>query len=80
MTAQDIQGFTVLENNKEAIFGKNLPWNKCFYTEWLSALDYAKKWLGEYSYVISEDWQGQPIDYNGCGDMIEIRFNEGIEL
>lgn len=80
MTVQNIQGFTVLENGKPAIIPNSSVWNKCFYTEFGTALAYTIKWLNDYATSLPENWQGEPIDYNGCGDTIEIRFNEGIEL
>jgi hypothetical protein len=39
---------------------------------------YAKAWLGDYKDVIPEDWDGSPIDYNGFGDMVEIREENNV--
>jgi hypothetical protein len=48
-------------------------WGKSAYNTFVEAKNYATKWLGQYSNVIDFEWDGSPIDYDGMGDMIEIR-------
>ena len=54
-------------------FGKSteegLPYSFATFAE---ALAHAKEWLGEYD-NLPLYWDGSPYDYNGYGDMIEIR-------
>ena len=78
MSVQDIQGWFVLDNSEPAII-KGTCWNKYFYTDFGQALAYAKNWLGEYD-TLPEDYQGDPYDYSGYGDKIEIQFSPGIEM
>ena len=74
------KGWIVLDNGKPAInTSKSLPGQNYFYTEFESALEYAKKWLGIYSDSLPEDWQGEIIEYNLYGDKIEIRFTLEVE-
>ncbi len=48
-------------------------WDKSSYPTFAEAKAYAIRWLGPYSNAIEFEWDGSPIDYDGCGDMIEIR-------
>ncbi len=78
MTVQSIQGYEVLDNGNPAIIQNSDVWNKHFYRNFDQALEYTKKWLGEYD-SLPNNWQGEKYDYSGYGDTIEIRFNSGIE-
>jgi hypothetical protein len=79
MSIQEIQGYFVLDNGKPAIMEDSKVWNKHFYTDFGQALGYAKNWLGEYD-TLPENYQGDPYDYSGYGDKIEIRYSLGIEM
>lgn len=54
--------------------GVHESWNKSSYPTFELAKEYAKKWMGAFSNAIDFDWDGSPVDYDGYGDMIEIRY------
>lgn len=70
--------FCVYDNSKPASgegfpYLKRVEWACHSYKSFPEALTYTKEWLGHLSIVLPDDWQGQPLDYSGYGDMIEIR-------
>jgi hypothetical protein len=48
-------------------------WSKSIYETFDEAKEYAYKWLGAFSVSVGSNWDGRPVDYDGYGDMIEIR-------
>ena len=64
--------FAVYDNNKPAIIEMRNNWKKYKYDTFDEAVIYAADWLGEWD-CIPKDWDGSPLDYNGMGDLIEIR-------
>jgi len=50
---------------------KGYGWKNNKFNTFEEAIEYANKWLGEYSGV--ELKLNTPIDYDGYGDTIEIR-------
>lgn len=78
---QNIEGWEVFDNDRPAIIhidSKN-GWNNNFFRDFTQALKYAKSWLGVQD-TLPENYQGEPYDYSGFGDMIEIRFRPGIQI
>jgi hypothetical protein len=68
--------FQVLDNGKPADCfhcGVHESWNKSSYPTLKEAKFYALRWLGDFCYCIKPDWNGSPVNYDGYGDMIEIR-------
>ena len=76
---QNIEGWEVFDNDKPAVIKGGKDWNDNFFRDFVDALKYAKSWLGEYD-TLPDDYQGEPYDYNGHGDIIEIRFSPGIQI
>lgn len=67
--------YQVLDNNRPAdCFHCKVheSWNKSKYDTFDEALNYARKWLGFYGTCVVLK-PNTPWDYDGFGDMIEIR-------
>ena len=81
MSVQNIQGYIILVNDQPAVI-KNTLFNNWFYTEFDTALAYAKKWLGLNQNDLPENWQGERFHYftGSIHCSIEIKFSPGIEL
>ena len=81
MSVQNIQGYTVLVNDQPAVINNTL-FNNCFYTEFDTALNYVKKWLGFQAEKLPKFWQGDVFTFHAGGkwNFIEIKFSSGIEL
>lgn len=80
MSVQNIQGYEVLDNGKPATIPNFSCWKNNFFTDFGAAKKYVEDWLGMYKAGLPENWQGEPWDYSGYGDKIEIRFLPGIEM
>lgn len=50
---------------------KSLWWSTSTFLTFEEALEYAEQWAP--TDVIPTGWNGQPIDYSGHGDTLEIR-------
>lgn len=50
-------------------------WDNSSFDTFVEAQAYANKWLGIFAMLLTVN---VPVDYNGCGDMIEIREEEGV--
>lgn len=67
--------FEVFDNGKKA---EGQGWNHPVCTDFESAINYAKNWLGEALVCGLPDQPNQIVDYNGHGDTIvihEINFD-----
>ena len=53
--------FAVYENDKTACRQAH-PWNVSWHDTFEDALNYTKKWLGEYKDTIPENWYGSKYE------------------
>lgn len=69
--------FTVYDGDKPAKFPEHPvhpSWHTASFKTKVEAVAHANNWLGRtYEGVLPKDWDGAPVDYSGCGDVIEIR-------
>lgn len=67
--------YGVFENGKpcsiEGFPHMHPSWNNHKYPTFAEALEYLKKWLGAYS--PPENYDGSAYDYDGYGDVVEIK-------
>lgn len=64
--------YEVLYNNRPALFD-GMEKKESLFSDFVEAKAYALYWLGDYEMIIPENWDGSPVDYSGCGDIISIR-------
>ena len=62
--------YQVLEAGRPAEYPNSSIWNKSKFKTFIEAYNYAQFWLGAYKMPLKLN---TPVDYNGYGDIIEIR-------
>lgn len=74
--------FKVYDNGKPAKYPEckvNKKWSNNSFDTFQEALQYAHHWLGDFSPCDVSDSPiqlNEPYDYDGCGDTIEIKYEE----